>query len=335
MSEPREFDFIPSKRAARYLAGKPNAALRFRRQKITALVDSDFAGDPVSRKSTTGLVAQIGNHTAKSGSTLQSLTALSVGEAEFYAVVKGGQVGLSLRSMYQFDGEFFDGSIGSRTAKEAHWHAVLLDTRTSPRWRPQCQEGGCSEELRWCWNKTSLCFNATTTLQVCRIGILLTMDPTLHHKADEPVTDLVKYFFLFSLFFPCCFLFILFFVHFPLFSFFFFLTFLTFLTFFSFFFPFFTFFLLPFSSSSFSSSLRFSFFPFRFFFLFSYCFRFLFKMFFLMLFFFFIFHVFLLFLLFLFLLFFQFFSFSVCFSLFFFFSCFFSWCTGVWEYEQT
>ena len=45
------------------------------------------------------LVAQIGNHTVKSGSTLQSLTALSVGEAEFYAVVKGGQVGLSLRSI--------------------------------------------------------------------------------------------------------------------------------------------------------------------------------------------------------------------------------------------
>ena len=58
-------------------------------------MDSDFAGDPVSRKSTTGLVAQIGNHTVKSGSTLQSLTVLSVGEAEFYAVVKGGRVGLS------------------------------------------------------------------------------------------------------------------------------------------------------------------------------------------------------------------------------------------------
>ena len=53
------------------------------------------------RKSTTGLVAQVGNHTVKSGSTLQSLTALSAGEAEFYAVVKGGQVGLSLRTMYQ------------------------------------------------------------------------------------------------------------------------------------------------------------------------------------------------------------------------------------------
>ena len=79
--------------------------MRFPRQKhvdrITVVVDSDFAGDHVSRESTTGLVAQIGNHTVKSGSTLQSLTALSVGEAEFYAVVKGGQVGLSLRSMYQ------------------------------------------------------------------------------------------------------------------------------------------------------------------------------------------------------------------------------------------
>ena len=61
MSEPRESDFVPLKRAARYLVGKPNAALRFRRQKhvdkITVFVDSDFAGDPISRKSTTGLVA--------------------------------------------------------------------------------------------------------------------------------------------------------------------------------------------------------------------------------------------------------------------------------------
>ena len=79
MSEPRKFDFVPLKRAAR----------------------SDFAGDPVLRKSTTGLVAQIGNHTVQSGSTLQSLTALSVGEAEFYAVAEASQVGLSLRSMYQ------------------------------------------------------------------------------------------------------------------------------------------------------------------------------------------------------------------------------------------
>ena len=102
MSEPREFDSIPLKRAARYLLRKPKAALRFRRQEhvdqITVFVDIDFSCDPVSRKSATGLVAQIGKHTVNSGSTLQSLTVLSVGEAEFYSVVKGGQVGLSLRS---------------------------------------------------------------------------------------------------------------------------------------------------------------------------------------------------------------------------------------------
>ena len=63
------------KTSARYLVGKPEAALRFRRQKhvdkITVFVDSDFAGDPVSRK-TTGPVAQIGKHIVKSGSTHQS-----------------------------------------------------------------------------------------------------------------------------------------------------------------------------------------------------------------------------------------------------------------------
>ena len=62
VSKPREFDFVPLKRAARYLVGKPKAAVRFRRQEhvdtITVFVDSDFDGDPASRKSTTGLVAQ-------------------------------------------------------------------------------------------------------------------------------------------------------------------------------------------------------------------------------------------------------------------------------------
>ena len=41
MSEPREFDFVLLKRAARYLVEKPKAALRYRRQdhadKITCL----------------------------------------------------------------------------------------------------------------------------------------------------------------------------------------------------------------------------------------------------------------------------------------------------------
>ena len=48
---------------------------------------------------------------------------------------------------------------------------------------PQYQEGAYSEELRKCWNEASLCFSTTTTLQVCRIGILLTIE------AHTPLQD--------------------------------------------------------------------------------------------------------------------------------------------------
>ena len=106
-----------------------------------------------------GLVAQIGNHAVKSGSTLQSLTALSVGGAEFYAVVKGGQVGLSLRSKYmQLDFKFLDVSVGRRTTNETHSYPILLGTRTTSRWRSQYQEGAYSEKLCRCWNDASLGF---------------------------------------------------------------------------------------------------------------------------------------------------------------------------------
>ena len=62
MSAPREFDLIQLQRVGRNLVGKLRAAIRFRRQEhiknITKYVDSDLAGDPVSRKSTTGHVAR-------------------------------------------------------------------------------------------------------------------------------------------------------------------------------------------------------------------------------------------------------------------------------------
>ena len=86
VSEPRDFDFIQLKCAARHLFGQPKAALPLRRQdhvdRITVFVGSDFPGDPVSKTRTTGLVA----HMVKSGCTLQSVTAMSNGEAEGVSV---------------------------------------------------------------------------------------------------------------------------------------------------------------------------------------------------------------------------------------------------------
>ena len=155
MSKPREFDFVLLNRTARYLVGKPKAALRFRRQNMLTWWQSWWTATLLATQSRRRVwrdwwLRQV-NHTVKSGSTLQNLTALSVGEAEFYAVVKGGQVELSLRSMYQdlgipmkaektkwqFDGEFFDGPVASWTTNETHGYTIHLGTRTSSRWRSQ------------------------------------------------------------------------------------------------------------------------------------------------------------------------------------------------------
>ncbi|CAK0883649.1 unnamed protein product [Prorocentrum cordatum] len=112
MAGPTEFDWQALKRVARYLAGRPRASIRYRMQapvnKIEVYVDSDFAGDPITRKSTTGLVAMVGSHLIKGSSTLQSLTSLSVGEAEFYAVVKGGAVALMLKAIYEDFGDHME-----------------------------------------------------------------------------------------------------------------------------------------------------------------------------------------------------------------------------------
>ena len=52
--------------------------------------------------------------------------------------------------------------------------------KNTPRRKPQFQEGASSEELRRCWNKTSLCFSTTTTLQVCR-----GQQPRYTHKKNK------------------------------------------------------------------------------------------------------------------------------------------------------
>ena len=143
-----------------------------------------------SRKSTTGLVAQIGSHTVKSGSTLHS-------ELDSTERWRSGVLhSVERRSSWTIPEICVPDSSTSNSltdrlgAGQRTKHIdtrVLLDTRTSPRRRPQYQEGAYSEQLRRCWNEASLCFSTFTTVQVCRIGILLNMDPTLQYKmkADE------------------------------------------------------------------------------------------------------------------------------------------------------
>ena len=105
MSEPLEFDFVPLKRAALYLVGKHEAALRYRRQrdvdKIKVFVDSDFAGGSSLEE----------EHDGIGGSDRLPHCEISIDASELESIerwrsgvtrsVKGGRAGLTLRSMYQ------------------------------------------------------------------------------------------------------------------------------------------------------------------------------------------------------------------------------------------
>ena len=103
MKGPNEYDLTELKRLGRYLMRKPRSVLMFEEQpeprELEAWVDSDYAGDVISRKSTSGLVLMYGKHLLKSSSSVQGPLGLSSGESEYYACVKGGCYILGVRSL--------------------------------------------------------------------------------------------------------------------------------------------------------------------------------------------------------------------------------------------
>ena len=72
---------------------------------LVTYVDSDWAGDRVSRKSTSGGMIFRGHHLVKSWSSNQHVVALSSGEAELYALTKGAAQTLGMVSMGKDMGE--------------------------------------------------------------------------------------------------------------------------------------------------------------------------------------------------------------------------------------
>ena len=103
MSDPKSGDWVLLKRIGRYLRKVPRLAQLFVWQEwpseVNVLVDSDWAGCKTSCKSTSGGVIMIGQHAVKSWSTTQATIALSSGEAELYALVKGASQALGMASL--------------------------------------------------------------------------------------------------------------------------------------------------------------------------------------------------------------------------------------------
>ena len=94
------------KRLTRYLKSRPKCVLQYVRQdsrmaRLICHTDSDWAGEAISRRSTSGMVIRRGAHLVRHSSTLQTSTALSSAEAEYYAMTKGAAYSLGIQSLFK------------------------------------------------------------------------------------------------------------------------------------------------------------------------------------------------------------------------------------------
>ena len=103
MSQPKIRSWTALKRLGRYLWTNPRATQEFHRQgkqdKLTVWVDTDYAGCQRTRKSTSGGNICLGRHVAKAWSATQKVVSLSVGESEYYGLVKGSAMGKGTQSL--------------------------------------------------------------------------------------------------------------------------------------------------------------------------------------------------------------------------------------------
>ena len=88
------------KKLARYLRGQPRVVQKIKLDvdwvgnEVKIVVDSDWAGCSQTKKSTNGGCIMVGDVCLKAWSTTQRVVALSSGEAECYAAIKGASEGL-------------------------------------------------------------------------------------------------------------------------------------------------------------------------------------------------------------------------------------------------
>ena len=103
MAKPTKSAWAKLRRIGRYLIGRPIYISLFRWQnvkgRLDVYTDSDWAGDKVDRKSTSGGAIMIGTHLIKAWSKDQDNIALSSGEAELYAAGLGGTQGKGVQSI--------------------------------------------------------------------------------------------------------------------------------------------------------------------------------------------------------------------------------------------
>ncbi len=102
MAKPSLHAWRALKRFCRYLNGAKRLVYTYPQQEVSHIdvyVDTDWAGCPRTRKSTSGGCVLIGRHTMKHWSSTQASVALSSGEAEFAGVIRGAGQGLGYQAL--------------------------------------------------------------------------------------------------------------------------------------------------------------------------------------------------------------------------------------------
>ena len=103
MSTPTSGDLLVLKRAVRYPVGEPRIVQVFKEQEQVTILDADadsnWAQNPIDRKSISCLHLKRGAHMLRASVSTQTVQALSSGEAEFLASVKAASAVLGLRAV--------------------------------------------------------------------------------------------------------------------------------------------------------------------------------------------------------------------------------------------
>ncbi len=102
MANPTAQSWRALKRLCRYLNGAPRLVYSYQQQTVQCIdvyTDTDLAGCPRTRKSTSGGYVMFDQHALKHWSPTQASVALSSGEAEFAGVIRGAGQGLGFQAL--------------------------------------------------------------------------------------------------------------------------------------------------------------------------------------------------------------------------------------------
>ena len=117
MSCPRTRHWLILKSISRYVKGSPRLVQRLVWQQpchtATTFVDSGWAGCKATCRSTSGGAVLLGSHTVMAWSSTQGVVALSSGEAELYARMKGAAHTLGVLSLAMHFGMCLDARVYS------------------------------------------------------------------------------------------------------------------------------------------------------------------------------------------------------------------------------